>query len=89
MLIKPDVIEKCISDIQFNGKKIFLSPRGICLNQEYVESIARSNEDVLLLCGRYEGVDQRAIDHFEFEEISVGNYVLAGRVAALALMEAV
>lgn len=94
MLIKPDVIDNAMQAIQpHDGKKqkrIFLSPRGKTLNQSMVEEFAGNNEDILILCGRYEGVDARAIEYFEFEEISIGNYILAGaEVAALTLMEAI
>ena len=70
------------------GRKIYLSPRGKTLNQQLVKEL--SQEDSLtLLCGRYEGVDQRVLDAHEFEEISVGDYVLSGgEPAALILMDA-
>lgn len=71
-------------------RKIFLSPRGRVMDQKMVETWANEESDMLLLCGRYEGVDARAIEHFEFEEISIGNYILAGaEVAAMAMMEAI
>lgn len=89
MLIRPDVIDKAMQAISFSGKKIFLSPRGRRLNQLYVEELAKQDR-ILFLCGRYEGVDQRAIEHFEFEEVSIGDYILAGaEVAALAMIEAI
>ena len=93
MLIRPDVIDNAMHEISnngFNGRKVFMSPRGKMLTQSMVEDFASTSEDVLILCGRYEGVDQRAIDYFEFEEISIGNYILAGgEIAALVFMEAI
>lgn len=91
MLIRPDVVENAIEGIGFEkGRKIFLSPRGRVLDQRKVEELANANEKILLLCGRYEGIDQRAIDYFGFEEVSIGNYILCGaEVAAMVLMEAV
>lgn len=92
MLIRPDVIDNAMQSIQMKGssKKIFMSPRGKLLNQTHIEEYAKCNEDILILCGRYEGVDQRAIEHFNFEEISIGNYILAGgEVAAIAMMEGI
>lgn len=90
MLIRPDVIMKAMQSINFpsTGKKIFLSPRGRVLTQNKVESLISSYDDFLLLCGRYEGVDQRAIEYYGFEEVSIGNYVIAGgESAAFVLLE--
>jgi tRNA (guanine37-N1)-methyltransferase len=67
---------------------IYLSPRGAPLDQRRVRALAGS-PGVLLLCGRFEGLDQRAIDTRELEEISLGDFVLAGgEIAAMALIEA-
>ena len=90
MLIRPDVIENAIQAVNFKGRKIFLSPRGAKLTQKKVEELAADKNDIMLLCGRYDGVDQRAIDHFDFEELSVGDYIISGgEAAALILMEAI
>ena len=91
MLIRPDVIDNVMQKINLtaNYKKIFLSPRGKTLDQKKVEDLVNCG-DILFLCGRYEGVDQRAIEYFDFEEISIGNYILSGgEVAAMVLMEAI
>ncbi len=92
MLIRPDVIDNALADIKLSNKtkKIFLSPKGKMLNQKMVEEFAASDNDFFILCGRYEGVDQRVVEYFDFEEISIGNYVLAGgELAALVFMESV
>lgn len=90
MLIRPDVIENALEDLQFSGKLVFMSPRGKMLQQPMVEEFAASSENILILCGRYEGVDQRAIDYFKFEEISVGNYIVCGgETPALIFMESI
>jgi len=90
MLIRPDVIDNAMADLKFSGRRIFMSPRGKVLTQSKVEELAACSEDILVLCGRYEGVDQRAINYFNFEEISIGNYILSGgEVAALAMLEAI
>jgi tRNA (guanine37-N1)-methyltransferase len=70
------------------GRKIYMSPRGKVLNQSLVKEL--SQQTVLtILCGRYEGVDQRVLDAHEFEEISIGDYVLSGgEPAAMILMDA-
>ena len=70
-------------------KRIYLSPRGRTLNQAVVEELSKEN-GLLLLCGHYEGVDQRAIDLFIDEELSVGDYVLTGgEIPAMAVIDAV
>ena len=95
MLIRPDVIDNAMQNICAKRtssfkKVIFLSPRGRVLNQPLVEELASDVGDILILCARYEGVDHRAVEYFNFEEISIGNYILAGaEVGALVLMEAI
>ena len=87
MVMKPDVIERALLSLPQAGRKIYLSPRGRVLNQDLVKEL--SSEPVLtLLCGRYEGVDQRVLDAHGFEEISIGDYVLTGgEMAAHILMD--
>ena len=90
MVLKPDVIQKAIDHAQEKqkGPLIYLSPRGKCLNQDKVESLIES-KSVTLLCGRYEGLDQRIIEHNEIEEICIGDYILSGgELAALVLLDA-
>ncbi len=73
---------------QGEGRLIYLSPRGKPLTQNLVKKFA-NEKTITLLCGRYEGIDQRIIDAYGFEEISVGDYVLSGgEPAALILMDA-
>ncbi len=88
MVMRPDIIESALLSVQPVGRKIYMSPRGKPLTQALVKELAK--EKVLtILCGRYEGVDQRVLDAHEFEEISVGDYVLSGgEPAALILMDA-
>jgi tRNA (guanine37-N1)-methyltransferase len=70
------------------GRVIYLSPSGRPFNQELARELAAA-EELILLCGRYEGVDQRIIDAYADDEISVGDYVLSsGEVAALILIDA-
>ena len=71
------------------ARRVFLSPRGRPLDQAKVRELAALPE-LHLMCGRYEGLDQRVIDHWIDEEISLGDFVLSGgEVAALVVMEAV
>lgn len=88
MVMKPDVIERAVNSLPATGRKIYMSPRGRVLNQTLVKELAQ--EPVLtILCGRYEGVDQRVLDSEGFEEISIGDYVLTGgEMAAHILMDA-
>lgn len=88
MVMRADIIADALLSIPKPGRKIYLSPRGKTLTQELVKEL--SQEDCLtLLCGRYEGVDQRVLDAHEFEEISIGDYILSGgEPAALILMDA-
>jgi tRNA (guanine37-N1)-methyltransferase len=94
MVMKPEPLVAAIEAIA--GEKgpgrtarvVLLSPRGRRLDQEKVEALAR-DEHLVLVCGRYEGVDQRVIDLTVDEEISIGDYVLSGgEVAAMAIIEA-
>ncbi len=72
------------------ARRIYLSPKGRTLSQEKVISLAESGQDLVLLCGHYEGVDQRAIDLFIDEEISIGDYVLTGgELPAMVLVDCV
>lgn len=88
MVMRPDVIEKALLAVPHPGRKIYLSPRGRVLNQALVQDLAQA-ESLTLLCGRYEGVDQRVLDGHDFEEISIGDYVLSGgEPAAMILMDA-
>ena len=92
MVMRPDVLDAAIrgAEAKFGAasRKIYLSPRGRVLTQDLVKELA-AETSLLLLCGRYEGVDQRVIDAQGLEEISLGDFVLAGgEVAAMTLIEA-
>ena len=85
------MVEKALKSIpeQHNtdSKKIYLTPSGNILNQEKLGKLSKL-EKITILCGRFEGVDQRAIDVLGFEEVSIGDYVLAGgEIAAQVLLE--
>ncbi len=89
MVLKPDILEAAITSVQTPGRIIYLSPRGRTLTQEIATELSQES-NLTLLCGRYEGVDQRALDAYQVEELSIGDYVLAGgEVAAMVLMEAI
>ena len=72
----------------FKPRVIYLSPSGRTFNQELARELAAEKE-LVLICGRYEGIDQRIIDRYVDDEVSVGDYVLSsGEVAALAVIDA-
>lgn len=92
MVLKPNILARAI-DAQTSPTderpRILMSPRGVPLTQERVRTLAQGSGAVIV-CGRFEGVDQRVIDGRALEEISIGDYVLAGgEVAAMVLLEAV
>ena len=90
MVIRPDVVYDAFNSIeQKNAKTIFLSPQGRVLNQGKVQELSKE-EHLILLCGHYEGIDQRVLDEIVDEEISIGDYVLTGgEIPAMALVDAV
>ncbi len=89
MVMRPDVVDAAIRAGHRGGPLVYLTPRGRLLDQARVRALA-AEERVTLLCGRFEGVDQRVLDAHGAEEVSVGDYVLSGgEPAALVLMDAV
>lgn len=90
MVMSADPIFRCLEAVGARGKKIiYLSPKGPVLNQEKIESLAKEDE-LVLLCGHYEGVDERVILGWEMEELSIGDYILTGgEPAAIVLIDAV
>lgn len=92
MVMRPDIVDLAIRDVKAKAggdvPLIYMTPRGRPLTQKRVRELAEG-PGVAVLCGRYEGVDQRVLDAHDAEEISVGDYVLSGgEVAALVLMDA-
>lgn len=89
MVLRPDVLDRtleAISDVQ--GRRICLSPRGRRFDQAFAKELAHE-PGVVLVCGRYEGIDQRVIEAREMEEVSLGDFVLTGgEIAAQALLDA-
>tara|TARA_Y100001970_G_scaffold217670_1_gene266686 strand:- start:361 stop:1050 length:690 start_codon:yes stop_codon:yes gene_type:complete len=78
MVMRPDVIANSLdNNLQSNEKIYFLSPRGKLLNQELAKKISKE-KSLNILCGHFEGVDQRVLDKRNIEEISIGDYVISG-----------
>ena len=91
MIMMPDVVYDAYSAItdKENAKVIYLSPQGKVLNQNKVKELSQENH-LILLCGHYEGIDQRVLDEIVDEEISIGDYVLTGgELPAMVLIDSV
>jgi tRNA (guanine37-N1)-methyltransferase len=91
MVMRPDVIARAVDEVSARGALgllVYLSPRGEPLRQDRVRELA-DGPGVVLLCGRYEGVDHRVIEARGFLELSLGDFVLSGgELAAMALVDA-
>lgn len=92
MVLRADVLEKAISDAQQGAKGtaplVYLSPRGRRFDQAMARDWARM-DGVTMLCGRFEGVDERVLHHFGIQEVSLGDFVMTGgEIAAQAMIDA-
>jgi len=95
MVMRPDVLDAALAAVagdqnaEARGRVIYLTPRGRRLDQALVETLADEDRPVTLLCGRYEGIDQRVIEAHALEEVSLGDFVLSGgELAAMTLIDA-
>ena len=89
MVMKPDVLARAVDHVADERPKLFMSPRGKQLNQARVRALA-AGPGAILLCGRFEGVDERLIEARGFEEISIGDYILSGgETAAIVVLDAI
>ena len=90
MVMMPDVVYDAYKSVEEkNAKVIYMSPQGKKLTQKKVEELAKE-EHLIILCGHYEGIDQRVIDKIVDEEISIGDYVLTGgEIPAMVLIDSV
>ena len=91
MLMTPQPIYDAITSVKTeNSHVVYLSPKGRLLKQDVVVELSKTYEHLILLCGHYEGIDQRVIDLLVDEEISIGDYVLTGgEIPAMVLVDAV
>ncbi|MBQ8293807.1 MAG: tRNA (guanosine(37)-N1)-methyltransferase TrmD [Alphaproteobacteria bacterium] len=79
MVMRPDCLGNALDSIKNRGKIIYFSPRGATLNQKMVrEFVALPDATYTLLCGRYEGIDERIIEEYDIMELSIGDYILSG-----------
>lgn len=90
MIMLADPVFRALYNINAKGKRIiYMSPRGRILDQELIQELSQE-EELVILCGHYEGVDQRIIDFWEMQEISIGDYILTGgELPAMILIDAV
>jgi tRNA (guanine37-N1)-methyltransferase len=92
MVLKPDVVHDALEaakSLDCKRQLIYLTPRGKPLSQDDVRRYAWQTPGLIILCGRYEGVDERVLEHHQLEEVSIGDYVLTGgELAAFPLLDA-
>jgi tRNA (guanine37-N1)-methyltransferase len=89
MVMRPDVVDAAVASVSDGRPVVYLTPRGRRFTQADARRFA-AGPGVILLCGRYEGVDQRVIEARAMEEYSIGDYVLSGgELAALVLLDAI
>ena len=90
MVMRPDIVDAALRELRADAPNlplIYLSPRGKVLNQKRCRELA-AGPGAILLCGRYEGIDQRVLDEHQAEEISIGDYILmGGELPAMVLIE--
>ena len=89
MVMRPDVVDTALASVSdAPGPLLYLSPRGLPFDRDRAHALA-AGPGVKLLCGRYEGIDQRVLDKWAIEEVSLGDFVLSGgEPAALAILDA-
>jgi tRNA (guanine37-N1)-methyltransferase len=89
MVMKPDVLARAVDHVADGRPKLYMSPRGKPLSQTRVRELA-AGPGAILLCGRFEGVDERLIEARDFEEVSIGDYILSGgETAAIVVLDAI
>ena len=89
MVMQYEPIHSCIKNIKHKGSVLYLSPQGKPLTQQKLKNLSLK-DNLTILCGRYEGVDQRVIDNLVDEEVSIGDYVISGgESASMVLMEGI
>lgn len=88
MVMMPQPLMSAMEAIDYRGKVIYMSPRGTVLNEDKLKELA-GFDTLTILCGHYEGIDQRVLDKYQVEEVSIGDYILTGgEPAALVLIDA-
>ena len=89
MIMRPDVLGEAIEHNYDGGKIIYMSPKGKPLTQQKVKELSQA-ENLTIVCGRFEGIDERVIEEYNIEEISIGDYILTGgEQAAMIMLDAI
>ncbi len=89
MVMRPDVLGNALQHNHHGGRLIYMSPRGKPLTQKMVRELAAEDE-ISVVCGRFEGVDERVLEVWNIEEVSIGDYILTGgEQAAMIMLDAV
>lgn len=85
MVMRPDVLGQALKENYHGGRLIYMSPRGRPLNQKKLRELA-AEDKITVVCGRFEGIDERVLEAFDIEEISIGDYILTGGEQAAMIM---
>lgn len=85
MIMRPDVLGRAIKENHTEGKIVYMSPKGTPFTQKKARELAKET-DLTVICGRFEGIDERVIEAFNVEEISIGDYILTGGEQAAQIM---
>lgn len=89
LVMRPDVLGRAIDAVETDGPRLLMSPRGVPFDQQMARDLAEE-PGVVIVCGRFEGVDQRVIEGRDLLEVSIGDYVLSGgEIAAFVVLDAV
>ena len=93
MVLLPEVVGESIEFVKNNYENVefyYMSPRGIQLSQNISKSLAFNNKDICIICGRFEGIDQRVLDFYDIKEISIGDYIISnGELSAMVLIDSI
>lgn len=92
MVMRPDIVDKALSSVlsKKKGRLLHLTPRGRVFNQDFASELAASSDPLVFICGRYEGIDQRVLEEWDAEDVSLGDFVLTGgEGAAMTMLDAI
>jgi tRNA (guanine37-N1)-methyltransferase len=89
MVLKPDILARAIDATPHKGPRLLMSPRGRPFTQSFARELAQG-EGCVIICGRFEGIDERVIENRQLQEVSIGDFVLSGgEPAALTMLDAI
>ncbi len=89
MVLKPDILARAIDTTPHNGPRLLMSPRGTSFTQSLARELAQG-EGCMIICGRFEGIDERVIENRQLQEVSIGDFILSGgEPAALTMLDSI